>query len=47
MPSENGKSVILATLLISTLFALSQITVSHDSVMEDESNPVFSDSNGN
>ena len=47
MPSENGKSVILATLLICTLLALSQISESHDSVMEDESNPVFSDSNVN
>ena len=47
MPSENGKSVILATLLICTLLALSQISESHDSVMEHESNPVFSDSNGN
>ena len=47
MPSENGKSVILATLLICTLFALSQISESRDSVMEHESNPVFSDSNGN
>ncbi len=47
MPSENGKSVILTTLLICTLLALSQITVSYDSFMQDESNPVFSDSNGN
>ena len=47
MPSENGKSVIPATLLIFTLLALPQITVSHDSVMEDEYNSVFSDSNGN
>ena len=47
MPSENGKSVIPATLLICTLLALPQITVSHDSVMEDEYNSVFSDSNGN
>ena len=47
MPSENGKSEILATLLICTLLALSQITGSHDSVMEHESNPVLSVSNGN
>ena len=47
MPSENGKSEILATLLICTLLALSQITVSHDSLMEHESNPVLSVSNGN
>ena len=47
MPSENGKSEILATLLICTLLSLSQITVSHDSLMEHESNPVLSVSNGN
>ena len=47
MPSQNGKSVIPAALLIYALLALSQITVSHDSVMEDESSSVFSDSNGN
>ena len=37
MPSEKRKSEFLTTLLISTLLALSQITVSNDSLAEHES----------
>lgn len=47
MPSEKRKSEFLTTLLISTLLALSQITVSNDSLAEHESDSVFSDSNSN
>ena len=47
MPSEKRKSQFLVTLLIPTLLLLSQITVSHYSLKEYESDSVFSDSNGN
>ena len=47
MPSEKRKSRFLVTLLIPTLLLLSQITVSHYSLKEYESDSVFSDSNGN
>ena len=46
MTSEKRKSEFLATLLIPTLLLLSQITTSHDSLKEYESDSVFSDSNG-
>ena len=46
MTSEKRKSEFLATLLIPTLLVLSQITTSHDSLKEYESDAVFSDSNG-
>lgn len=44
MTSEKRKSEFLATLLIPTLLVLSQITTSHDSLKEHESDSVFSDS---
>ena len=47
MTSEKRKSEFLATLLIPTLLVISQITTSHDSLKEYESDSVFSDSNGN
>ena len=47
MTSEKRKSEFLATLLIPTLLVLSQITTSHDSLKEHESDSVFSDSIGN
>ena len=47
MPSEKRKSQFLVTLLIPTLLLLSEITVSHYSLKEYESDSVFSDSNGN
>ena len=47
MTSEKRKSEFLATLLIPTLLVFSQITTSHDSLKEYESDSVFSDSNGN
>ena len=47
MPSEKRKSQFLVTLLIPTLLLLSQITASHYSLKEYESDSVFSDSNGN
>ena len=47
MPFEKRKSEFLTTLLISTLLALSQITVSNDSLTENDSDSVFSDSNSN
>ena len=47
MTSEKRKSDFLATLLILTLLVISQITTSHDSLKEYESDSVFSDPNGN
>ena len=47
MTSEKRRSGFLATLLIPTLLVISQITTSHDSLKEYESDSVFSDSNGN
>ena len=47
MPSDKRKSAFLATLLISTILAISQITLSNDSLTEYESDAVFSDSNSN
>ena len=47
MPFEKRKSEFLAALLISTLLVISQITASHDSLKEYESDSGFSDSNDN
>ena len=47
MTSQKRKSEFLATLLIPTLLVISQITTSHDSLKEFESDSIFSDSNGN
>ncbi len=47
MTFEKRKSDFLATLLILTLLVISQITTSHDSLKEYESDSVFSDPNGN
>ena len=47
MTSEKRKSEFLAILLIPTLLVLSQISISHDSLIEYESDSVFSDSNDN
>ena len=47
MPFEKRKSEFLAALLISTLLVIFQITASHDSLKEYESDSGFSDSNDN
>ena len=47
MSSDIRKSDFLAIILVSTILALSQITVSKDSLTEYELDSIFSDSNTN